>query len=221
MSDAREKASPVRQRSVAKAGGGPSPRGWGEQWHDRQRHRPRRTIPTRVGRTAPSGRASSSATDHPHAGGENATALALAVHAAGPSPRGWGEPPTARRSVSRRRTIPTRVGRTKLSLRYCAPFADHPHAGGENSSGSSDGRPQYGPSPRGWGELEPEADVLAGVRTIPTRVGRTNAFSLSAKLRTDHPHAGGENRLENPDRRHGYGPPHAGGENSGLSICSQ
>ena len=72
---------------------GPSPRGWGEPTRSIGFVCGRRTIPTRVGRTA-SGFATRSATaDHPHAGGENDVRPFTVVRIHGPSPRGWGERP--------------------------------------------------------------------------------------------------------------------------------
>jgi len=59
---------------VAHGQGGPSPRGWGEPEQARAERVPRRTIPTRVGRTAAGQACIVTHTDHPHAGGENVAA---------------------------------------------------------------------------------------------------------------------------------------------------
>ncbi len=92
---------------------GPSPRGWGERGRWRARRGAGRTIPTRVGRTLSSGVAMLVMPDHPHAGGENEREDSQAVLQAGPSPRGWGELRRVGSLVGQRRTIPTRVGRTR------------------------------------------------------------------------------------------------------------
>ena len=75
-----------------------------------------------------------------------------------------------------RRTIPTRVGRTADSTRYAEDPPDHPHAGGENVVFDVEEEDLFGPSPRGWGELERIEEVSHPARTIPTRVGRTTRW---------------------------------------------
>ncbi len=119
-------------RHIVHRGHGPSPRGWGEQRHPLRPALEVRTIPTRVGRTPPWPPASRRETDHPHAGGENASTLACSSSAAGPSPRGWGELARATVANAGGRTIPTRVGRTNVFAGKRTLRADHPHAGGEN-----------------------------------------------------------------------------------------
>ena len=111
---------------------GPSPRGWGERKMILLIMTPMRTIPTRVGRTRPPHRARLGRTDHPHAGGENASASPRPPWSNGPSPRGWGEHNMSYKTPCEQRTIPTRVGRTRQRETVQSPNADHPHAGGEN-----------------------------------------------------------------------------------------
>ena len=111
----------------------------------------------------------------------------------GPSPRGWGEHVDADHGMGCARTIPTRVGRTRWTCTAKSPAADHPHAGGENSSTARLAMSRSGPSPRGWGEHDALALGRGAHRTIPTRVGRTARGSPSAGSIADHPHAGGEN----------------------------
>ena len=93
------------------------------------------------------------------------------------------------------RTIPTRVGRTAQSGIEQHKTADHPHAGGENVFHYGRNQLRHGPSPRGWGEHGHGRHDLAGVRTIPTRVGRTDLPPLCFRAPADHPHAGGENGI--------------------------
>ncbi len=111
----------------------------------------------------------------------------------GPSPRGWGEQTRDGTLAGLGRTIPTRVGRTKVPTGKPAWLSDHPHAGGENDLVGEVNERMPGPSPRGWGEHD---GVRAGAsvhRTIPTRVGRTAGVVPSGFGVPDHPHAGGEN----------------------------
>ena len=131
---------------------GPSPRGWGEPVPDAAIPCAQRTIPTRVGRTNLGRVDFERRADHPHAGGENQANQAQSLHHGGPSPRGWGElgnPPSIR---SRKRTIPTRVGRTTPDSGTGHRSTDHPHAGGENEQITKGKLSLCGPSPRGWGE---------------------------------------------------------------------
>ena len=173
---------------------GPSPRGWGERGLHPERSVERRTIPTRVGRTQQKRTGRRWCSDHPHAGGENVSVDPPRSCSVGPSPRGWGELVEGLHRNAEGRTIPTRVGRTLRTAADMAPEADHPHAGGENRFSSDPTNRRPGPSPRGWGEQVPLAGDGKRQRTIPTRVGRTESSSWRRSLRTDHPHAGGENR---------------------------
>ena len=95
-------------------GNGPSPRVWGERMPTGLDVHVLRTIPTRVGRTTRVRRLATCGTDHPHACGENAGCGHRAGLGDGPSPRVWGERRISIRSCSFSRTIPTRVGRTRL-----------------------------------------------------------------------------------------------------------
>ena len=99
--------------------------------------------------------------------------MAMKACTVGPSPRGWGD---------------TETLRLRTSLR-----ADHPHAGGENSTPCAEDRMLPGPSPRGWGERLQIAAMQRERRTIPTRVGRTFNRRSQYQRTTDHPHARGEN----------------------------
>ena len=172
---------------------GPSPRGWGEPWRKGGRRLSRRTIPTRVGRTGPETWKRCVSPDHPHAGGENAPFAICALTTSGPSPRGWGELHGGAGRASERRTIPTRVGRTLRFNRREQSNADHPHAGGENSTAFARLVRLVGPSPRGWGEQGGIQIEQWQPRTIPTRVGRTPQPKRTLTMTADHPHAGGEN----------------------------
>ncbi len=91
---------------------GPSPRGWGELALPAHRKWPRRTIPTRVGKTNEGTRSVASRGDHPHAGGENGSIAMNSGVMNGPSPRGWGKLGGPGLDQEQRRTIPTRVGKT-------------------------------------------------------------------------------------------------------------
>ena len=111
----------------------------------------------------------------------------------GPSPREWGKLWLSIRLQRRRRTIPTRVGKTtNLALFICLK-TDHPHASGENIRFSNLSQPQRGPSPREWGKQTRLCLQTTFHRTIPTRVGKTNSLQRHQPTASDHPHASGEN----------------------------
>ncbi len=199
---------------------GPSPRGWGEPEEKEARNDHHRTIPTRVGRTGQPSATPLTTPDHPHAGGENLICNATIHRKTGPSPRGWGEPPPNSQRSRPTRTIPTRVGRTTRCQSRRMPPPDHPHAGGENAKRQPVGRSVGGPSPRGWGELGHESCVNDVLRTIPTRVGRTDDYLVVAHFVPDHPHAGGENDWFIPIRVKAHGPsPRGWGEPKRVRLA--
>ncbi len=173
---------------------GPSPRGWGERRRVGRLGELNRTIPTRVGRTQTNGTSTRPRADHPHTGGENFGLGRRVRSPCGPSPRGWGERLDQNFRDCQLRTIPTRVGRTAAGTGGIKLTADHPHAGGENMPSLIAEGVRYGPSPRGWGEHVRHRSRGSSERTIPTRVGRTRYATKRKARRTDHPHAGGENR---------------------------
>src|ERR1035441_1218710 len=196
---------------------GPSPRGWGAQHRPGRRGHRGRTIPTRVGSTYCAAQSRLSDSDHPHAGGEHLPPSSMAARASGPSPRGWGargghavkgvSGPSPRgwgaqdagaAKDADKRTIPTRVGSTRQRYWGVSSNADHPHAGGEHWARRANLRASSGPSPRGWGAPNRSAEVSDLPRTIPTRVGSTDAVGVQAARAADHPHAGGEHSLTSP-----------------------
>jgi len=75
----------------------------------------------------------------PHAGEENYASVGNIAFTRGPSPRAWGEHTASGDRDVAGRTIPTRVGRTLITLSLLLLLQDHPHARGENMSGG--GRP--------------------------------------------------------------------------------
>ena len=183
----------VAEKLVPEDDDGPSPRGWGKLIRHRHRLQRLRTIPTRVGKTISSTVEFAGSADHPHAGGENVIPGGQSYSIIGPSPRGWGKRELDNAGKLAERTIPTRVGKT-LSLRQSQPaWADHPHAGGENSLSLLKRCANHGPSPRGWGKRRRGFSRQCPQRTIPTRVGKTQRPQTIPRNLSDHPHAGGEN----------------------------
>src|SRR5690606_4774907 len=113
----------------------------------------------------------------------------------------------------RRRSIPTRVGRTADAGARCPRTAVHPHARGEDvcaapgplqrnrSTPTRVGRTLGtvsqalgggGPPPRAWGGRADRGPALRPIWSTPTRVGRTwSKFPIQGRA-TVHPHARGE-----------------------------
>ena len=120
--------------ATALAQAGPSPRAWGKLGLRHPVRPGRRTIPTRVGKTPPSEGRQAPRSDHPHARGENETTACRSAAMVGPSPRAWGKRGNGIVCFILDRTIPTRVGKTRLSCSRTCRRSDHPHARGENFS---------------------------------------------------------------------------------------
>ncbi len=131
---------------------GPSPRAWGKLGSVGRSTLLIRSIPTRVGKTWCVSSAPTACAVHPHARGENAGITPEDDEAYGPSPRAWGKPETRRPGANRRRSIPTRVGKTPRRVVSCLQNPVHPHARGENPRAIPSRHPIRGPSPRAWGK---------------------------------------------------------------------
>ncbi len=172
---------------------GPSPRAWGQPARPSFRRAPARSIPTRVGTTAPALRPGRGSSVHPHARGDNARGPGPRRSGVGPSPRAWGQRPSRSVRRARHRSIPTRVGTTLLPSSHQLPATVHPHARGDNRLERMESKIDAGPSPRAWGQRQRRGERLAGERSIPTRVGTTRSPRRPPRFRSVHPHARGDN----------------------------
>ena len=131
-------------------------------------------------------------TVHPHACGEHCVDKRHHVYLAGSSPRVWGTLLEIFNLGAEQRFIPTRVGNTYLFSRPSRVDSVHPHACGEHVVLPLSRERAGGSSPRVWGTPSGSTGPLIHIRFIPTRVGNTSRTSLSAPLRSVHPHACGE-----------------------------
>jgi len=104
------------------------------------------------------------------------------------------------------RAIPTRVGKSQCSCFGHFSSSGHPHAGGEIQLLQDGILCQCGPSPRGWGNLRCRLQRLAGLRAIPTRVGKSCVQNEMILSSAGHPHAGGEIRIAGGIARNLAGP---------------
>ncbi len=153
--------------------GGPSPRAWGLQDALPLRLKRRRSIPTGVGTTSPSGPMAMVWAVHPHGRGDYRMRSRSASNAAGPSPRAWGLRPPGGRQGRRRRSIPTGVGTTTPPSRRETWPSVHPHGRGDYLWTRQGLFWRLGPSPRAWGLHPRLGHPGPGGRSIPTGVGTT------------------------------------------------
>ena len=116
-----------------------------------------RIIPARAGKTTTTTTLCRAQTDHPRAGGENLTSVAMSLWVFGSSPRGRGKPTRELESFTVPGIIPARAGKTYGDSATRNRLRDHPRAGGEN--GYTPGRDIYhfGSSPRGRGKRGPRS----------------------------------------------------------------
>ena len=171
---------------------GTSPRLWGDSASKAHTGRPRRYIPTLVGRFAWRTFIDAQPEVHPHACGEIQTAIGRAASSAGTSPRLWGDSQSPRQSPPEIRYIPTLVGRLMILQASHLLSPVHPHACGEICAWGNRFCRYIGTSPRLWGDCIGHSDKTVWGRYIPTLVGRfigTTVISLTLSV---HPHACGE-----------------------------
>jgi hypothetical protein len=91
---------------------GTSPRAWGKHTVYLPTDKPRRNIPTCVGKTSPFYHAARDKPEHPHVRGENDIGIHPACSLLGTSPRAWGKHCGFVQAESEQRNIPTCVGKT-------------------------------------------------------------------------------------------------------------
>ena len=135
-------------------------------------------------------------TDHPHTHGENFHQLFCLALFPGPSPHAWGKLIGKKFLIFSPRTIPTRMGKTFTVSPAVSDNSDHPHTHGENGVNGNLTRARLGPSPHAWGKRQGYATDSIPIRTIPTRMGKTNRRMYYSTEFSDHPHTHGENSKE-------------------------
>ena len=130
---------------------GSSPRAWGIHAEKKQQNSIGRFIPTCVGNTHTGRSGYSPLSVHPHVRGEYRQVLVQTRQGYGSSPRAWGIPDVVILVGIRGRFIPTCVGNTFRSTRYCLTNSVHPHVRGEYASSVHSTTIWPGSSPRAWG----------------------------------------------------------------------
>ena len=173
---------------------GTSPRLWGKRNRERTDALEHRNIPTLVGKTISKTIQAVRKSEHPHACGENRPGTPTIHSNNGTSPRLWGKLYGSINQIIGSRNIPTLVGKTGAGENKGGPLTEHPHACGENVVMAWDQGNVFGTSPRLWGKRHDDGVVRVHSRNIPTLVGKTSFFFSFPGLKTEHPHACGENR---------------------------
>ena len=129
---------------------------------------------------------------HPHGRGEHSAENEQPQYSVGSSPRAWGTQYPAVTLSTAPRFIPTGVGNTPDIGQYPAVDAVHPHGRGEHACLHAGCWSVAGSSPRAWGTRDQSPGQSRVWRFIPTGVGNTKRWGLSAQSGTVHPHGRGE-----------------------------
>ena len=187
---ARGELSSTRFSALQAAG--LSPRPWGTYASIVGGSNCRRFIPTPVGNSGPAGEISHPLTVYPHARGELGRRAAVYRLSPGLSPRPWGTPLGAIRSVNRDRFIPTPVGNSADPGCASACVAVYPHARGELGAAAASGSGAFGLSPPPWGTPKTAQVIVRPCRFIPTPVGNSTLLTAHSAISSVYPHARGE-----------------------------
>ena len=92
------------------------------------------------------------------------------------------------------------MGKTDGEITTEQIMAEHPHACGENVVAIVSVIITLGTSPRVWGKRWQVQGLRKANRNIPTRVGKTTYMTTVQGTYPEHPHACGENRLDDSCR---------------------
>jgi len=149
-------------------------------------------IPTHVGNSPFSSRASAVSMVHPHACGELGRAQPAGAITRGSSPRMWGTHLLQSPFSKRGGFIPTHVGNSSAISISTPDIAVHPHACGELLTTQPQIDLRCGSSPRMWGTRYNTGNVSSATRFIPTHVGNSTTPRFSHSGTMVHPHACGE-----------------------------
>ena len=109
--------------------------------------------------------------DHPHAYGDKATIRNNNTDFGGSSPRVWGQVNLPPKECKNCRIIPTRMGTSQKTLTAFLRCKDHPHAYGDKLRITNNTATRTRSSPRVWGQVHTDTNVLQKRRIIPTRMG--------------------------------------------------
>ena len=170
---------------------GLSPRVWGNLLLLTRTLFWRGSIPTCVGQPWHASPVQIVDTVYPHVCGATPPAVPADVHAAGLSPRVWGNPPTLQLQVQRRRSIPTCVGQPASSTERGAAARVYPHVCGATRHKTQFWAYWSGLSPRVWGNPADRERPSRPGRSIPTCVGQPSRAGERMRRLWVYPHVCG------------------------------
>ena len=150
---------------------GSSPRVWGQVEIAGKKLPKQRIIPTRMGTRPVRGGVKLLLKDHPHAYGDKLAFSSTRIFSRGSSPRVWGQAQQAIGNPSELRIIPTRMGTSFPSAKAPGGVVNHPHAYGDKLRITNNTATRTRSSPRVWGQVHTDTNVLQKRRIIPTRMG--------------------------------------------------
>ena len=165
-----------RAAAMSSFAAGSSPRGRGKHLCMLSAPLRGRLIPAWAGKTHTAFPTTHPSSAHPRVGGENTSCVAVAIFAAGSSPRGRGKPETPES--------------------WATSSVAHPRVGGENYVNSADIAQMPGSSPRGRGKPQTASYTPSRPRLIPAWAGKTKTLPAHHVSSEAHPRVGGENRAE-------------------------
>ena len=157
-------------------------------------------IPARAGKTMPNGKTACKLRAHPRACGENDFIARMFWSIVGSSPRVRGKRARPRRDRRSPGLIPARAGKTSHVTAPRDERRAHPRACGENAITMFAAPTYLGSSPRVRGKRRSISFLMAKVRLIPARAGKTQLVHDYDRAWQAHPRACGENH---PNRHQG------------------
>ncbi len=190
----------VEALRVVFADGGSSPRVWGRLRGRWPRGRPRRFIPTGVGKAGKNRNRPLATAVHPHGCGEGDLSCSSVSSFSGSSPRVWGRRNPKHHFGDINRFIPTGVGKALSQMDSLMRPPVHPHGCGEGQDSGCAMRRMAGSSPRVWGRRFGACSTSAGRRFIPTGVGKARSARWCRAGPSVHPHGCGEGGMERAGR---------------------
>ena len=133
---------------------------------------------------------------HPHARGEDLPKMAAAMREKETPPRTWGRRCFRKPEYLGDGHTPTHVGKTDGLYLACDDCEKHPHARGEDRIPRPEAVYNMETPPRTWGRLLQPRSAGLDTRNTPTHVGKTTGQQVSGMGEKKHPHARGEDRVQ-------------------------
>ena len=104
----------------------------------------------------------------------------------------WGQDGVVLCFVKSVGIIPTRVGTRTEVWAAALVKIDHPHACGDKNIDLPSCKNDEGSSPRVWGQVKKDSQIISQNGIIPTRVGTRKIVEKIVQFLQDHPHACGD-----------------------------